>query len=107
MYKLTTHVPISHSDVVREAMANAGAGKFPHYSFCSFTTRGIGRFKGEENSNPAVGEKGKLMEVEEEKIEVIVEEDKIKNVIEAIKEVHPYEEIPIEVYELKDIEKYK
>ena len=98
MYKLVTHVPLSHSDKIRGAMANAGAGKFPNYSFCSFTTRGIGRFKGEENSNPAVGEKGKLMEVEE---------DKIKNVIDAIKEVHPYEEIPIEVYELKDIEKYK
>lgn len=107
MYKLVTHVPLSHSDNVREAMANAGAGKFPNYSFCSFSTKGIGRFKGDENSNPVIGEKGKLTEVEEEKIEVIVEEDKIKNVIEAIKKVHPYEEIPIEVYELKDIEKYK
>ncbi|MFA6463573.1 MAG: hypothetical protein WCV55_01050 [Candidatus Paceibacterota bacterium] len=107
MYKLVTHVPLSHSDKVREAMANAGAGNFSHYSFCSFTTKGIGRFKGDENSNPAVGEKEKLMEVEEEKIEVILEEDKIKDVIKAIKEVHPYEEIPIEVCELEDIEKYK
>jgi len=107
MYKLVTHVPLSHSDKVREAIANEGAGNFPNYSFCSFTTKGIGRFKGNENSNPAIGEKGKLTEVEEEKIEVILEECKIKNVIKAIKDVHPYEEIPIEIYELKDIEKYK
>lgn len=43
---------------------------------------------------------GKLEEVVEEKIECVLERDKAKTVIEAIKKVHPYEEVAFDIYPL-------
>lgn len=101
-YKLIVFVPISHADAVREAMGEAGAGRFGNYSFCSFSTRGTGRFRPEAGANPAIGEIGKPETVEEERIEVICSEATLDPVITAIKSVHPYDEIAYEVYRLED-----
>lgn len=100
--KLVVFTPLSHSDIIRETLGNAGAGKIGNYDFCSFSTKGTGRFKGNENSNPAIGESMKYEAVEEEKIEVVVPRDILKSVIEAVKKVHPYEEFAFDVYSLED-----
>lgn len=102
LYKLVTFVPVTHSDKVREAMGKAGAGVIGEYTFCTFSTRGTGRFKGSEKSNPSVGKAGQLESVEEERIETNCMEEKIDQVISAIKSVHPYEEIPIDLYPLEN-----
>jgi hypothetical protein len=34
--KINTTVPLTHVDVVREALGKAGAGQIGEYSFCSF-----------------------------------------------------------------------
>lgn len=99
-YKLVVHAPLTHSDVVREAIGNAGGGKIGNYTHCSFSVRGVGRFKPSEGASPHVGEVGKFEEVEEESIEVIVEESFVQAVIAAIRSVHPYEEPAIEVVAL-------
>jgi len=49
--KLVIFAPLSHADIVRQALGEAGAGKIGNYEFCSFSTRGIGGFRGNENSN--------------------------------------------------------
>lgn len=102
--KLVIFTPLSHAEVVREALGNAGAGKIGNYDFCSFSTRGVGRFRGNENSNPSIGEAMNYESVEEEKIEVVVPRAILKNVIEAVKKVHPYEEMAFDVYPLEDYE---
>lgn len=104
MYKIITFVPVKDAQKVRQAMGDAGAGvwKLGKYHHTSFSSKGIGRFIPGEGAHPAVGEVGKLEEVEEERIEVICEKDKVKQVIAAIKSTHPYEEIPIEIYQLID-----
>lgn len=102
--KLVIFTPLSHSDIVREALGNAGAGKIGNYDFCSFSTRGIGRYHGNENSNPVIGEALKYESVEEEKIEVVVPRVSLKDIIKAIKVVHPYEEIAFDIYPLEDYE---
>src|ERR1700749_1281148 len=56
--KLVTYVPISHAEQVRNALFNAGAGNIGNYSECSFNADGEGTFKGNEDSNPYVGEPG-------------------------------------------------
>ena len=99
-YKIVVYVPLTHTDNVREAIGNAGGGKLGKYTYCSFSTRGIGRFKPEEGANPHIGAVGKLEEVEEERIEVTCHNDVVKNVIEAIKRAHPYEEVAMDVYQL-------
>lgn len=102
MYKIITFVPIKDADSVRKAMGDARAGILGQYHHASFSTRGIGRFTPSEKAHPTIGEVGKESQVEEEKIEVICEKEKAQDVISAIKKTHPYEEIPLEVYELVD-----
>lgn len=102
--KLVIFTPLSHTDIVREALGNAGAGKIGNYEFCSFSTKGVGRFRGNENSNPTIGKSGTYESVEEEKIEVVVPRAILKDVIDAVKKVHPYEEVALDIYPLEDLE---
>ena len=101
--KIVVFVPETHTDVVREAMAKAGAGVIGNYTHCTFSTKGIGRFKPEQGANPHIGEVGKMEEVVEERIETVCERSKLEEVIKAIKEVHPYEEVALDVYPLENI----
>lgn len=101
--KIVVFVPETHTDVVREAMGKAGAGIIGNYGFCSFSSKGIGRFKPEQGSNPHIGEIGKLEDVAEERIETICSREKLQEVINAIKEVHPYDEVALDVYPLENI----
>jgi len=74
LVKIVVSVPPEHGAKLRDAMGAAGGGKIGgHYSFCSFTVKGIGRFKPDEGAHPFVGEIGKLDEVEEERIEITCE----------------------------------
>lgn len=81
-------------------MAEAGAGHIGNYDYCSFSSRGVGRFRGFEGTKPFIGEPGKVEEVEEERIEVICPVEKLDSVLAAVKKVHPYEEPAIDVYPL-------
>lgn len=101
--KIIVFVPETHTDIVREAMGKAGAGKIGNYSFCSFSSKGIGRFKPEDGSKPHIGEVGKFEEVSEERIEVVCSREKLQDVIRAIKEVHPYDEVALDVYPIENI----
>ncbi len=95
--KIITYVPETHSAIVREAMGDVGAGKIGNYSFCSFTSKGTGRFIPLDGAKPFLGEIGKIEEVAEEKIEVICSKEIIAQVIDAIKKSHPYEEPAYEI----------
>ena len=101
--KIVVFVPETHTDAVREAMGKAGAGKIGNYSHCSFSSKGIGRFKPEDGANPHIGEVGKFEEVVEERIETVCPREKLQEVITAIKEVHPYDEVALDVYPLENI----
>ena len=101
--KIVVFVPETHTDIVREVMGKAGAGKIGNYSHCSFSSKGIGRFKPEDGANPHIGEIGKFEEVVEERIETVCSRDKLQEVISAIKDVHPYDEVALDVYPLENI----
>ena len=100
---LETFVPETHAERVRNAMAEAGAGKIGNYTHCSFSVKGIGRYRPEKGAKPAIGKVGKLEEVSEERITMRCERRLLKAVISAIKEVHPYEEPPIFVYPVETL----
>ncbi|MDE3046241.1 MAG: hypothetical protein KGJ02_06315 [Verrucomicrobiota bacterium] len=91
-------VPESHADAVREAMGRAGAGKVGNYSYCSYSSKGIGRFMPNKGSHPSVGKEKFLEEVIEERIETICSKDILEHVLEEIKKAHPYEETVIDIY---------
>lgn len=101
--KIVVFVPETHADIVREAIGNTGAGKIGNYTSCSFSTKGIGRFKPEKGANPHIGEIGKFEQVMEDRIEVNCSKEKLNDIIEAIKEVHPYDEVALDVYPLVDL----
>ncbi|WP_407180942.1 hypothetical protein [Bradyrhizobium sp. STM 3562] len=102
-YKIVVFVPASLGEQVRDAMAQAGAGQIGNYSHCSFTTRGVGRFRPNAGANPSIGEVGKLEEVDEERIETVCAEERLRQVLQAIRRAHPYEEPAIDVYALEVI----
>jgi hypothetical protein len=100
-HKIVVFVPVSHADAVREAIGRAGGGKLGKYSYCSFSVRGIGRFRPEEGAQPAIGQVGKLEEVEEERIEITCDSLLVREVIAAIVSAHPYEELALDVWGLE------
>jgi hypothetical protein len=98
--KIVVFVPKSHTDIVRKAMGDAGAGKIGNYSHCSYSVDGVGRFLPLEGANPTIGEVGKPEEVQEERIECICDQGKAKDVISAMRKAHPYEEVAFDIYPL-------
>ena len=98
--KLITFCPDKQTEKVREALFNAGCGEIGNYGNCSFNTSGTGTFKGNEQSNPFVGEKHVLHHESEKRIETIFESYKERQVIEALLKIHPYEEVAYDIYSL-------
>lgn len=102
LVKIVVFVPESHAVIVREALATAGAGRIGAYSACTFSTKGVGRFKPEAGANPTIGAVGKYEEVLEEKIETVCPPELVRSVVAAIKKVHPYEEVALDVFAIED-----
>ncbi|MFL6557734.1 MAG: Nif3-like dinuclear metal center hexameric protein [Bacillus sp. (in: firmicutes)] len=100
--KLVVFVPASHAESLRQVLGNAGAGSIGNYSHCSFSASGTGRFLPSENTNPFIGEAGRLEEVEEVRLETIVPEPLLKKTITAMIKAHPYEEVAYDVYPLEN-----
>lgn len=98
--KLVTFCPIDNAQKVRDAIFNAGAGEIGNYDNCSFNALGEGTFRGSEDSNPYVGEKGKLHFEQEVRIETIYPIYNEKAIINAMIEAHPYEEVAYDIYPL-------
>ena len=98
--KLVVFVPVTYANMVREAMGKAGAGVVGDYKYCSFSVRGLGRYIPLETAHPFIGKVGKLEEVEEERIETVCYKKDLEKIISAMKKVHPYEEVALDVYPL-------
>ena len=92
----------AHKDVehLRNSLFSAGAGNISHYSDCSFNIQGIGTFKGDEHSNPTVGEPGVREYAAETRIEVIFKVQDERKILSALLENHPYEEVAYDIYTL-------
>ena len=104
--KVITFVPSEPPEVaerVRQAMARAGAGVIGAYEACSFTSPGVGTFKGGAGTHPVVGKRGRLERVAEVRLEMVVSDlgKGLAKVIAALRETHPYEEPPFDVYALQ------
>ena len=100
--KIAVFVPLAHADSVREAIGNVGAGRIGNYTWCSFSSVGIGRFKAGDGAHPAIGEVGKLESVQEERIEFVCDRKLISDVVAATKSVHPYEEVALDIFPLEE-----
>ena len=98
LLKLVTFIPEDHLDNVREAVFAAGAGEIGKYDKCSFSAEGTGTFRGGEEANPYVGEKGEFHFEKEARFETILPRHLKDRVINALLKAHPYEEVAYDLY---------
>lgn len=98
--KLVTFVPADDVAAVLAALADAGAGVIGEYDHCSFRVAGTGTFRPSEAANPTAGEKGRLNEETEERVEVIVPRARLRATVDALIAAHPYEEVAYDLYPL-------
>jgi hypothetical protein len=100
--KLTTYVPVDKADYLREKLFEAGAGHIGNYSNCSFNTEGLGSYKGNEQSNPVYGEKGKTHFEKEIQLNITFAKHIESKVLKALFTNHPYEEVAYEIETLEN-----
>jgi dinuclear metal center YbgI/SA1388 family protein len=102
LLKLVTYIPESHADIVKNAIFDAGAGVTGNYDHCGFTVAGTGSFRGNEKSEPFVGEKGKLHFEKEIRFETVLFTHLKEKVVAALLSSHPYEEVAYDIYSLEN-----
>ncbi|CAL67663.1 Nif3-like dinuclear metal center hexameric protein [Christiangramia forsetii] len=100
--KLTTFIPSKDTDKVREALFAAGAGSIGNYDHCSFNIQGKGSFRGNEESNPVVGEKGMVHFEEESQISITFPSHLESKILKNLFDAHPYEEVAYEISSLEN-----
>jgi hypothetical protein len=107
LFSIVVFVPVTHGPQVRAALASAGAGTIGNYDSCSFSSRGVGRFRPLDGAKPFIGTVGAAApeEVEEERIETEVFETRLLPVLKAVRAAHPYEQPAIHIHELVDWER--
>lgn len=98
--KLVVFVPTDHAEKVRNAICEVGAGKIGNYDYCSYNLNGQGTFRGGEDTNPFVGEKGKVHFEDEVRIETIFPKVRQQFILQAMLKEHPYEEVAYDIYPL-------
>lgn len=100
--KLVTYTIPEKAEELRHILFEAGAGNIGNYEECSFNTKGIGTFKGNEDAKPVIGNRLELIKNEEIKIEVSFEKYLQSKILDALFKNHIYEEVPYEIYEMQN-----
>jgi dinuclear metal center YbgI/SA1388 family protein len=98
--KLICFAPASAVENLKTVLFAAGAGHIGNYSECSFEVKGLGNFKGAEDSNPTIGQPGQNTSAEEVRIEFIHPSHLQKKLVSAMIKAHPYEEVAYDLISL-------
>ncbi len=102
MYQLVIYIPESHCEPVKQAMFDAGAGRYEGYDHCAWQVLGQGQFRPLQGSQPFIGNQGALETVAEFRVEMICEKPFLKQVIQAMLAAHPYEQPAYAVLKLME-----
>jgi dinuclear metal center YbgI/SA1388 family protein len=100
--KLTTYVPLEDYEKVRDALFKVGAGSLGNYSHCSFSVAGQGTFKGNEQSNPQVGERGVMKTLKERQLNITYLPHLESTILTELHNSHPYEQVAFEITQLEN-----
>lgn len=96
--KLVVFVPEEHESALRHALADAGAGRIGNYDHVFFVSSGRGFFRPLEGADPHIGQVGAICEVSECRVETVCRASRVQAVLDAMRQVHPYEEIAFDVF---------
>lgn len=105
--KLIVYIPITHTEELKQALFNVGAGEIGAYSECSFTVRGSGTYKPLVGSTPFEGEQDVRSQVEEDRVEVLVSNHRLNKVVNAMLLAHPYEEVAYDLIPIKNSNRFE
>ena len=100
MCKLAVYVQSDSVEAVYDALTKAGAGKIGDYDGCATSMEVTGRFIGNEQSQPAVGERGKKESVPEVCLQMKIRQDQKWEMERLIRAIHPYEEPAFDFFSL-------
>lgn len=92
MFIVVVYCPLSHVELIKEAMFSAGGGQLGLYEKCSFEYEGFGQFKAMTGAEPFIGKVGEVERVKEIRVEMVCTEGRISQVLVALKASHPYQE---------------
>jgi dinuclear metal center YbgI/SA1388 family protein len=104
--KLYTYIPELEVESLKNNLFEAGAGQIGNYSECSFQVLGKGNYKGNEYSNPSVGEPNERTQLNEVKIEFLFPSWLKNKVVSTLMQHHPYEAVAYEVISLDNDNQY-
>ncbi len=99
--KIVTFVPEPQLDQVRKALWDSGAGIIGNYQNCSFHLQGTGTFFGSDETKPAIGQSGRLEQVDELRLEVVCPTKQLDRALAALRAAHPYEEPAVDVFSVR------
>lgn len=98
--KFVGYAPVTELDHVRGALFEAGAGTIGNYDSCSWSSEGIGTFRGGENTDPSIGKRGHFEQVAESRFELVCANHLVDRVCAAYVASHSYEEPAFDVIPL-------
>lgn len=98
--KVVTYVPPAYVGAVIDALRDAGGGTLGDYTRCAWTVEGTGTFTPGEGATPHIGEVGRVEVTPEARVEMLVPRRVRAAALDAVRRVHPYEEVAIDVHEL-------
>ena len=88
---LTTYVPDTHLEALRNRLFEAGAGQIDAYQGCSFATSGKATFVPDQDAQPFLGKAGTSTTASESALRTMVPRHRQKAVLRALHEAHPYQ----------------
>jgi hypothetical protein len=100
--KIEIFIPEEKVDILREALASAGAGIIGKYDHCCSVTQVRGYWRPLAGANPFDGKVGEVSEGHECKVEANCPREIVPQVVKVIRKVHPYEEPLINIIPLMD-----
>jgi len=99
--KVVVFTPADDLSQIAEAAFAAGAGRVGEYAECSFFTHGIGTFRGQAGTQPAIGIAGRHEAAEEVRLEITAPRNRTAAVCAAIRAAHRYDEPVVDVHPLE------
>ena len=100
--KLVVFVPAGYEEPLQQALKYSGLGQIGPYRFCSFSTRGEGRYTPEPGSHPFQGTAGIEARAPETRLEVQLPKSQVDELIKRFRAAHPYEEMAYDLYPLQN-----
>ncbi len=105
-YKFFVYCPDDEKIInqIIQAASELGSGIYGNYSQVAYITHGEGNWKTEKGAQPFEGTVGEVTRSLVVRVEMTCLAEKAKLIEQAIKTVHPWEQVDVEFIRIEDIE---